>query len=37
LNAPKTKKADVADYPEVFGHVGLRFDEPPGLAEVPFI
>jgi len=24
------KKADVAEYSEVFGHVGLLYDEPPG-------
>jgi hypothetical protein len=33
---PKTKKADVAEHPEVFHHVGLLVIEPPGLAELPF-
>jgi hypothetical protein len=31
------KKADVAEYLKVLGHVGLLFNEPPSLAEVPFI
>jgi hypothetical protein len=30
----KTKKADVAEHPEVFDHVGLLFNEPPGRAEL---
>ena len=30
------KKADVAEYPEVFDHVGLLFNEPPGTAGLPF-
>jgi hypothetical protein len=29
-----TKKADVAEHPEVFGHVGLLFNEPPSLSRV---
>jgi hypothetical protein len=33
----RTKKADVAEYPEVFDHVGLLFNEPPGQAGLPFI
>jgi hypothetical protein len=33
----KTKKADVAEHPEVFHHVGLLIDEPPGKAGLPFI
>ena len=28
----RTKKADVAEYPQVFDHVGLLFNEPPGTA-----
>jgi hypothetical protein len=28
------KKADVAEHPEVFGHVGLLFNEPPSLGRV---
>ncbi len=31
------KKADVAEYPEVFDHVGLLFNEPPGTAELLFV
>jgi hypothetical protein len=31
------KKADVADHPEVFDHVGLLVNEPPGTAELLFI
>jgi hypothetical protein len=30
----KTKKADVAEYPQVFDHVGLLANEPPGTAQV---
>jgi hypothetical protein len=33
---PKTKKADVAEHPEVLHHVGLLIDGPPGLAGLPF-
>jgi hypothetical protein len=33
----RTKKADVAEYLEVFGHVGLLVNEPPGSAELLFI
>jgi hypothetical protein len=33
----QNKKTDVAEHPEVFCHVGLLFDEPPGLAGVLFI
>jgi hypothetical protein len=32
-----TKKADVAEHPEVFHHVGLLINEPPGTAGLPFI
>ena len=28
----RTKKADVAEHPEVFDHVGLLVNEPPGTA-----
>jgi len=31
------KKADVAEYLEVFDHVGLFCDRPPGLTELPFV
>jgi len=27
-----TKKADVAEHPQVFDHVGLLFNEPPGTS-----
>ena len=30
------KKADVAEYPEVFGHVGLLVNEPPDPVGLPF-
>jgi hypothetical protein len=32
----RTKKADVAEHPEVFGHVGLLVNGLPGAAELPF-
>ena len=28
------KKSDVAEHPEVFDHVGLLVNEPPGKAEL---
>jgi len=31
------KKADVDKYPEVFIHIGLLFNEPPGTSGLPFI
>jgi hypothetical protein len=31
------KKADVAEHPEVFHHVGLLSNEPPGTAGLLFI
>jgi hypothetical protein len=31
------KKADVVEYLEVFDHVGLLVNGPPGTAELPFI
>jgi len=31
------KKADVVEHPEVFDHVGLLVNEPPGTAGLPFI
>jgi hypothetical protein len=37
LLSPENKKADVAEHPEVFDHVGLLFNEPPGKAELLFI
>jgi hypothetical protein len=33
----RRKKTDVAKYLEVFDHVGLLVNEPPGLAGLPFI
>jgi hypothetical protein len=33
----KTKKADVAEHPEVSDHVGLLINEPLGTAELLFI
>jgi hypothetical protein len=32
----KKNKADVVEHPEVFDHVGLLFDWPPGHAGLPF-
>jgi len=32
----KNKKADVAEHPKVFGHVGLLFNKPPGKSELFF-
>ena len=37
LTTGSEKKADVAEHPEVFNHVGLLVNGPPGVAEVPFI
>ena len=37
LWSPRTKKADVAEHPKAFGHVGLLFNEPPGKAGLFFI
>jgi hypothetical protein len=34
--ATNQKKADVAEHPEVFHHVGLLVNEPPGTAGLPF-
>jgi hypothetical protein len=36
-NHSSKKKADVAEHPQVFGHVGLLVNEPPGIAGLPFI
>ena len=33
----KAKKNDVVEHPEVFDHVGLLVNEPPGMAGMPFI
>jgi len=33
----RTKKADVSEHPQVFDHVGLLVNEPPGTAELLFI
>jgi hypothetical protein len=33
----KQKKADMAEHPEAFGHVGLLVNEPPGTAGLLFI
>jgi hypothetical protein len=37
LFSPRTKKADVAEHPKAFGHVGLLVNEPPGTAELLLI
>jgi len=36
LRPPYKKEADVVEHPEVFDHVGLLVNKPPGLAGVPF-
>jgi hypothetical protein len=33
----QNKKADVAEHPKVFDHVGLLVNKPPGTAGLPFI
>jgi hypothetical protein len=33
----RNKKADVAEHPKTFGHVGLLFNESLGRAELLFI
>ncbi len=33
----KQKKTDVVEHPEVFDHVGLLFNKPPGQAGLLFI
>jgi hypothetical protein len=33
----RNKKTDVVEHPEVFGHVGILINEPPGTAGLPFI
>jgi hypothetical protein len=33
---PKAKKAGVVEHPEVFDHVGLLVNGPPGHAGLPF-
>jgi hypothetical protein len=35
--SPRTKKADVAEHPKEFYHVGLLVNEPPGGTGVLFI
>jgi hypothetical protein len=35
--SPRTKKADVAEHPQVFHHVGLLINGPPGMAGLLFI
>jgi hypothetical protein len=34
---PRTEKADVAEHPQAFDHVGLLGNEPPGTAGLLFI
>jgi len=36
LLSPRTKKADVAEHPKAFDHVGLLFNKPPGTAGLFF-
>jgi hypothetical protein len=35
--AASNKKADVAEHPQVFDHVGLLRNEPPGTAGLLFV
>jgi hypothetical protein len=37
LRATENKKAEVADRPEAFDHIGILVDRPPGTAELPFV
>jgi hypothetical protein len=37
LAPPKTKKADMAEHPKAFDHVGLLVNGLPGTAGLPFI
>jgi len=37
LSPAAQKKADVAEHPQAFDHVGLLANEPPGIAELLFI
>ena len=37
IRLPRTKKADVAEHPQAFDHVGLLVNKPPGKAELLFI
>jgi hypothetical protein len=34
---PRTKKADVAEHPKTFVHIGLLFNEPPSRAGMFFM
>lgn len=36
MDFPAQKKADVAEHPEVFQHVGLLFNEPAGTTSLLF-
>jgi hypothetical protein len=36
LGKRSAKKTDVYEHPEVFKHVGLLFNWPPGTAGLPF-
>jgi len=37
IEKPSKKKTDVSEHPEVFEHVGLLVNGPPGMAELSFI
>ncbi len=37
VDRPNNEKADVAERPKAFRHVGLLINGPPGLAGLPFI
>jgi hypothetical protein len=36
VEKPETKKAGVVEHPEVFDHVGILVNGPPGMAGLPF-
>jgi hypothetical protein len=37
ITRPRTKKADVAEHPQAFDHVGLLTNEPSGTTGLLFI
>jgi len=37
FRSTENKKTGVSEHPEVFDHVGLLVNRPPGTAELPFI
>ena len=35
--SPRTKKADVTEHPQAFGHIGLLFNKSPGKTGLLFV